>query len=300
MPGDVVQEVLFWPAVAVLGFVLLAAVVIALGTRSTERYQFERNQVQRRVAVPAMAAGAAAGNGAGARPAGDVPHVDAGTGGAAPQDECLGAAVGVATHPAGKRAGRSGAAPAWWLVDEWADRPGDRVVAGPFADRIDADWAALAGGLPSSVRSVYGAQRTDGGLVRRQQPQERAWLGELGDQLDRLTEEWNGLLSDDDALTTLVVEVTAALVEAGLPLHDCDGRGATGGVCLTPVPGQGGILVSWHQHDRMSRQQVRGAAVDAAVQRTMNAAIADLLTTLGFEVESSGSAGCSFVLDVRG
>jgi hypothetical protein len=298
VPGDVGQVVLFWPAVAVLGFVLLAAVVIALGTRSTERYQFERNQVQRRVAVPAMAAG---GDGPGVRPGGDAPRADAGTGGAVAQDGCReqGTAVGVATHPAGKRAVGSGAAPAWWLVDEWADRPGDRIVAGPFADRIDADWAALGGGLPASVRTVYGAQRTDGGLVRRQLPQERAWLSELGEQLDRLTEEWNGLLSDDDSLTTLVVEVTAALVEAGLPLHECDGRGSAGGVCLTPVPGQGGILVSWHQHDRMSRQQVRGAAMDAAVQRAMNAVITDLLTLLGFRVEPSGTAGCSLVLDVR-
>jgi hypothetical protein len=297
VPGDAGEVVLFWPAVTVLGFVLLAALVIALGTRSTERYQFERNQVQRPVAVPAMPAGTPAGTTPGARSGGDA-RSDAPRG----QDGSLeqGAAVGVATHPAGKRAARSGAAPAWWLVDEWADRPGDRIVAGPFPDRIDADWAALSGGLPESVRSVFGAQRADGGLVRRQLPQERAWLSELGDQLDRLTEEWNGLLSDDDALTTLVVEVTAALVEAGLPLHDCDGTGSTGGVCLTPVPGEDGILVSWHQHDRMSRQQVRGAAMDAAVQRTMNAAVADLLTQLGFRVEPSGSAGCSLVVDVRG
>ncbi|MGY1622603.1 hypothetical protein ACI789_10460 [Geodermatophilus sp. SYSU D00965] len=296
MPGEVGEVVLFWPAVTVLGFVLLAAVVIALGTRSTERYQFERNQVQRRAAVPAMTAAAPAGDVPAARPAGDSRRADTGGG-----DGCLeqGAAVGVATHPAGKRAVGSGSAPAWWLVDEWADRPGGRIVAGPFADRVDADWAALAGGLPASVRAVYAAQRTDGGLVRRQLPQERAWLSELGDQLDRLTEEWNGLLSDDDALTTLVVEVTAALVEAGLPLHECDGRGAAGGVCLTPVPGEGGILVSWHAHDRMSRQQARGAAVDAAVQRTMNAAVADLLAQLGFRVEPTGSAGCSLVLDVR-
>jgi hypothetical protein len=305
VPGEVGEIVLFWPAVAVLGFALLAALVIALGTRSTERYQFERNQVQRRVAVPAMTAGAPAGNTPAAGPGGDAARSDApraDAGGVVGADGSLeqGAAVGVATHPAGKRAVRDGDAPAWWLVDEWADRPGDRLVAGPFADRIDADWAALSGGLPETVRAVYGARRADGGLVRRQLPQERAWLTELGDQLDRLTEEWNGLLSDDDALTTLVVEVTAALVEAGLPLHDCDGHGSAGGVCLTPVPGQGGILVSWHQHDRMSRQQVRGAAMDAAVQRTMNAAVADLLTQLGFRVEPSGTAGCSLVVDVRG
>ena len=55
------------------------------------------------------------------------------------------------------------------------------------------------------------------------------------------------------------------------------------------------VLVTWHQHDRMSVQQVRGAAMEAAVQRTMNAAVADLLRTVGFEVEPFGSSGCWMV-----
>ncbi|MGY1691102.1 hypothetical protein [Geodermatophilus sp. SYSU D01105] len=302
MRGDVGEVLLFWPAVAVLGFVALAAVVIVLGVSSTARYQFERNQVQQQRAVPARTGPAPARTRAGSRPGADVPRADAGEGGAtAPAGRrAHGAAVGVATHPAGKRAVAPGTAAAWWLVDGWGEGPGERVVAGPFADRIDADWAALSQDLSASVVAVYGVQRADGALVRRQLPQDQAWLGELGEQLDRLAEEWTELMTDDDALTTLVVEVTAALVEAGLPLHDCEGQGAAGGVCLTPVPGSGGILVSWHQHDRMSRQQVRGAAVDAAVQRTMNGAVADLLTQMGFRVDASGVAGCSLVTAVRG
>jgi hypothetical protein len=138
--------------------------------------------------------------------------------------------------------------------------------------------------------------RAGGGLVRRQLPEERAWLSELGDQLDRLPEHWDDLLSDDDAIGTLVVEVAAALVEAGLPVHDCMGLGPAGGVCLTLEPGRLGVLVSWHQHDRMSRDQVRGAAAAAAVQRTMNAAIAECLGQLGFAVEPFGSAGCTLVV----
>jgi hypothetical protein len=201
----------------------------------------------------------------------------------------LQAAAAAAPAPAPATGG-----PAWWLVDEAA-----QVVAGPFPDRIDADWAAVDSGSAMGTRAVYGEQRADGGgLVRRQLPQERAWLSELGDQLDRLAEDWDALLTDEDALTSLVVEVAAALVEAGLVLHDCTGGGPAGGVCLTPEAGHRGIVVSWHRHDRMSLLQVRGAAADAAVQRTMNAALTELLVDLGFVVESFGETGCCLVTAV--
>jgi hypothetical protein len=276
---------LVWPLVAVVGFVVLAALVIALASSSTARYEFERNQVQgqrRQAAVPA---------GAGESPVSGSVLSQPGDGATQGQRT----AISVATHPAGKRVVDPGATPGWWLVDEWRDRSGAQVVAGPFPDRIEADWTALSGGHGASVRAVYGVQRADGGVLRRQLPEERAWLAELGEQLDRLAEDWDEPLSDDDAIVTLVVEVAAALVEAGLALHDCAGQGTSGGVCLTPEPAAGGVLVSWHQHDRMSREQVRGAAVDAAVQQTMNAAIADVLHQVGFEVEPFGSTGCCFV-----
>lgn len=301
MPGE--EVVLLWPAVTLLGFLLLAALVVALGRGSTARYEFERNAVQaqrqgavapaapaRSVAEPAVVATP--------RPA-ESAAVDGAVDGAAEQARAGQTAVGVvthpATHPAGKRLGEPGSTPAWWLVDEDADEPGDHAVAGPFPDRVEADWALLANGLADSTRVVYGSQRADGTVVRRQLPTERAWLSELGDQLDRLGNDWDELVTDDDALTTLVVEVAAALVEAGLPLHDCAGSGAAGGVCLSPGPALAGVLVTWHQHDRMSVQQVRGAAMEAAVQRTMSAAVAELLRTLGFEVEPFGSSGCWMV-----
>jgi hypothetical protein len=204
----------------------------------------------------------------------------------------------MAAHPAGTRTGDRPQAPSsWWLVDESGDLPQGQIVAGPFADRLEADWAAMAAGLSASTRPVHGVQQDDGTVVRRQSPQDRAWLAELGEQLARLPEEWDELLSDTDELTTLVVEVGAALVEAGLPLHDCALRGPddaapAGGVCLTPDPGAGGILVSWRQHDRMSVHQVRGAAADTVVQRTMNAAVASVLGQLGFEVEPVPASGC--------
>lgn len=286
---------LFWPVVAVLGFAVLACLVIALGTSSTERYEFERNRV--RAAGQQVAAAGAGDVPAGGGPVGDHSRGSAAGGGAAAQEmgSGRGAAVGLADHPAGKRVAEPGSVPAWWLVEQLGERPGE-IVGGPFPDRIDADWAALSGGLSAVTRVVYGVRRADGrGLVRRRLPQERAWLSELGDQLDRLGDDWDALLSDENSLTTLVVEVAAALVEAGLPLHDCAGNGPAGGVCLTPEAGRRGIVVSWFRHDRMSREQSRGAALDAAVQRTMNAALTDLLTQLGFRIAPFGPTGCCLV-----
>jgi hypothetical protein len=295
--------VLLWPTVVVLGFVALSGLVIALGRNSTARFEFECNRVRGSRQHSAVAGGTDqrdAGGRPGSRPGGGKPGEPGRSGGASAQQRRLGqgAAIGVATHPAGRRA--LDRPSAWWLVDESGDQPGAPVLAGPFPDRMDADWAALSGGLPTSVRAGYGVRRTDGALVRRQLPQERAWLAQLGRQLDRVAEDWDGLLSDTDELTTLLVEVTAALVEAGLALHDCaegrpSGSDSAAGVCLTPDPGGRGILVSWRQHDRMSLQQVRGAAVDAAVQRTMNAAIADVLVQMEFRVTPFGSTGCHLV-----
>jgi hypothetical protein len=284
--------ILVWPLVAAVGFVVLAALVVALATSSTARYEFERNQVQGqrqpsavRTPVGAVAMSAASGS-------------DPATPAAAPETLAeQPSAVAVAAHPAGKRSAERGTPPAWWLVELIEDGAVERAVDGPFHDRIEADWAVLADGAGTTRRAVYGALRLDGGVVRRQSPQELAWLAELGEQLDRLPEDWDEGLTDedDDALVTLVVEVAAALVEAGLSVHDCAGDGPAGGVCLTPEPGRDGVLVSWHQHDRMSREQVRGAETDAAVQRTMNAAVADCLRQMGFEVEPFGSSGCSLV-----
>src|SRR3954454_7341247 len=252
--GVIVGGTLLWPMVTVLGFLALTGVVVALGASATARYEFERNGARepKRAAVPAGSRAHPAGSRTPARQAGATEA----------------AAVGVAVRPVVTPVVEHGAGTGWWLVGESED--GDRLlrVAGPFRERVDADWAALANGLRACP--LYGAIRADGALVPRTSPEERAWLSELGDQLDRLPEDWDALLSDTDPLTTLVVEVAAALVEAGLPLLDCAGDGAGGGGCLTPERARCGVLVSWQQHERMSRQQVRGAAADATVQQTMN------------------------------
>ncbi|WP_448626644.1 hypothetical protein [Geodermatophilus sp. URMC 64] len=172
----------------------------------------------------------------------------------------------------------------WWLVVDEQGGPG-RIVGGPFPDRADAGWAAGTG-AHEDARPVYGVRRPDGGLNRRPSPQDWAWLAHLGEQLERLPDDWDGRISDDDPLTTLVVEVTAALCEAGLPLHDATGAGGElGGACVTPEPGLDGIVVSWRQHDRMSVDRVHGAAPDVVVQQVMNRALAEVLAARGFAVE---------------
>ncbi|WP_091363236.1 hypothetical protein [Geodermatophilus telluris] len=183
----------------------------------------------------------------------------------------------------------------WWLVVEGQDGP-DRLVAGPFPDRSGAGFAAaLRGDDDEPVRPVYGVRRADGGLHRRPSPEDLAWLAHLGDQLDRLPEDGAGALAEDDPLTTLLVEVTAALAESGLPLWDATGAGsALGGACLAVETALDGVVVSWRQHDRMSVDQVHGAETDAVVQRVMNTALGDVLLVRGFDVETLGgvAGGC--------
>ena len=180
--------------------------------------------------------------------------------------------------------------PAWWLVDV-----DTRVTAGPFATRVDAALAEF-----SSVRAegdwlvpAHGIRREDGSLAPRFSTDDRAWLAHLSEQLDRLADDWDALIDDADPLTGLVCEVAAAVAEAGLPLHDCAGRTASpqlGGVCLTPSPGQRGVIVTWTQHDRMALGQVRGGDADRAAQVAMNRAVGEVLTAFGFMVEAFGSA----------
>jgi len=276
---------LLWPVVAVVGFIVLAAVVVLLAQSSTTQYEFERNQVQgqRQQAGVLAAVGAPAATGeAGSPPVSGSSAV------AVPEET---APPGLAAHPAGESLkGRPAAA--WWLVDELEDQPGEQVVAGPFPDRIEAEWAGQA----ESGQAVYGALRPDGRIVRRQLPEERAWLSDLSEQLDRLPAEWDHDVDEDDELVTLVVEVASALVESGLALHDCAGEETAGGVCLSPEPGRPGIVVSWHQHQRATSEQVREGTVHTAVQATMVPALAECLLQLRYTVEPFGSESRSLLV----
>jgi hypothetical protein len=179
----------------------------------------------------------------------------------------------------------------WWLVVDEETGPG-RVVAGPFPDRAETGWAAdaLDHDGADEVRAIYGIGRADGGVDRRPSPHDWAWLAHLSAQLDRLPAGWDAGLPEDDPLATLVVEVAAALVEAGLSLHDSTGTDEVGGVCLSPEPLLGGIVVTWRQHDRMSVEQIHGASADGMVQQVMNRALAEMLQIRGFVVDAFGGA----------
>ena len=115
---------------------------------------------------------------------------------------------------------------------------------------------------PTGPRSPRGCPRSrytapgvaDGAVAQRPSPEQRAWLAELGDQLDRLPARvGRRCCPTSDPLTTLVVEVTAALVEAGLPLHDAPwSTSRRRGRACCPSSRPAGSLVSWRAHDRMS------------------------------------------------
>jgi hypothetical protein len=175
----------------------------------------------------------------------------------------------------------------WWLV---ADGRGDRVLAGPYADRAEAAWDAVTQDVDGSaaVRPVYGTRRADGLLLRRPSPQDWAWLAHLGEQLERLPEDWDAALSDSDPLGTLVVEVVAALLDAGFALYD--GAAGTGGIAATPDSGLDGVLVVWQTADRMSVEQVRGPMAPMIVAQAMTCALAEVLDGLGYAVEAFGDA----------
>lgn len=286
---------LFWPTLVAGGFLLLNGLVIALAASSTARFEFDRNRVREHELAAAVSVRAGTGGAA----SGSTP-----ASGAQEAAQQRSVAVSVAAHPAGKAVGAAGstagswaAAAGWWLVADSdvdpAPASGGHVLAGPFADRVEAEWAALSEGL--EALPVHGVHDPARGLVRRPCPEDRAWLDELGKHLDRLDDDWTELVTDGDALTTLVVELTAVLVEAGVSLHDGTGNDPAGGACLTPAPGLEGILVSWQPHERMSMHHGRGPAVAAAVHRTLNAALADLLAELGFAVEPFGSTSCYLV-----
>jgi hypothetical protein len=281
------------PGFVLLGFLALVGVVIALARSSTARYEFDRNRADVPARAPAVATASAVAGGTVPAMFADVPAPVAGGSADAPAP---------GGHPAGRSLARS--APAWWLVDDESDDDAPEVIAGPFGDRIDAEWSALSTGLVATVRPSYGVLRADGALARRDPSPDRSWLVELGLQLSRLPEDWDAFLTDTDELGTLVVEVGEALLEAGLPLYDCaalwpEEGDPTGGVCLVPDPASGGILVSWRAHDRMAVQQVRGAAVGSAVQQAMTAAVGDVLTRMGFDVRPLPSgAGHLVTLDL--
>ncbi|MGY1812555.1 hypothetical protein [Blastococcus sp. SYSU D00820] len=193
--------------------------------------------------------------------------------------------------------------PLWWLVDD-----ADRVVGGPFDSRAEAAFAVPVGVLALDPGDgvahpvpAFGVRRDSGSLARRPSPEDRAWLADLSDQLERVGEEWDPLVDDGSPLVGLLCEVAAALVEVGLPLHDCTGRTparSRGGVCLTPgttADGADGVIVAWTPHERAGSEVVRGGDLERWLLATLNRTLADLLAGLGFAVVPFGAASAHLV-----
>src|SRR3954462_14462545 len=106
-PRVSVGVTLMWPMMAVLGFVALTGVVVALGASSTARYEFERNGARDQQRSAARRTGA---HPAGSRSASRRP--DAVAGGAEARPRSVDVAVRPAATPPVDSAPRTG----WWLV----------------------------------------------------------------------------------------------------------------------------------------------------------------------------------------
>jgi hypothetical protein len=130
---------------------------------------------------------------------------------------------------------------------------------------------------------------------------------ELSEARAGLADELGNPLSSGDPRAPLARDVAQALTEAGFTLHDCvpyHPRYRLGGVCLLPVAaghnpdGSGGIAVSWTTHDLLALDWERGRE-HQGTQRTMNHALADVLSALGNQVRPFGSGGASLVASSR-
>ena len=107
------------------------------------------------------------------------------------------------------------------------------------------------------------------------------------DQLGRLSDGCGGQLRSDQPLHQLTLAVARDLRAAGFELHDCALQTPTGGVCLLPSNPDGGVIVTWAEHDVLAAGSTL-YGVYAYVFETMNHALAMLLACMGWCVEPLG------------
>ncbi len=112
--------------------------------------------------------------------------------------------------------------------------------------------------------------------------------------LCRLPSAWGDRLLPSHPHYSLISRLTRDLVNAGLPIHDCDARERTGGVCLTPSSRADGVIVTWTTHTALAVDAARYDQHDDLIQ-LMNYALADVLCALGWQTESFGQAGANVV-----
>lgn len=111
--------------------------------------------------------------------------------------------------------------------------------------------------------------------------------------LCRLPYAWGDLRIPSHPQYPLIGSLTRDLVNAGLPIHDCDNRERTGGVCLTPSS-EGGVIVTWTTHNALAVDMARYDQQIDLVQ-LMNYALADVLCALGWQTEPFGQVSAHVV-----
>ncbi len=96
-----------------------------------------------------------------------------------------------------------------------------------------------------------------------------------------------------DPLADLTRALARDLIAAGFEIHDCAGKAPSGGVCFTPSPNTGGVIVTWAQHD--AAEAAFGYSRQVDLQEQMNYYLADVLSTIGYSVEDFGQATAHLV-----
>lgn len=129
------------------------------------------------------------------------------------------------------------------------------------------------------------------------------WEIESAYAVSSLAGSYGYRLRPSDPLAPLTRDVARSLVEAGFTLHHCaryDPLYRRGGVCVLPVAAgpshddPGGVVVSWTTHDLLSLDWDRQASYHGAHQ-AINGVLAQVLSTLGYQVKPFGAEGASLV-----
>lgn len=112
--------------------------------------------------------------------------------------------------------------------------------------------------------------------------------------LYRLSHAWGDRLLPSDPQYAVISHLTRDLVNAGLPIHDCDHRERIGGVCLTPSYDPDGVIVTWTAHAALAVDIARYDQHLDLIQ-LMNYALADVLCALGWQADPIGKASAHIV-----
>lgn len=213
-------------------------------------------------------------------PAESVRLLEALTGGTFGPDDVAGVIAELVDH-AQQGVYRPGAWERGWLIQAFGDEFESRLQPDPDPQRAEIGWV-VPGPAPESTEeeSTPAEPRYAGDLFRGDEP--------VLVQLRRVSDGWGQPIARrDDPLFRVAISIARDLLAAGFELHDCGHSAPTGGVCLTPSPHEGGVMVTWAQHDVLAHHDGDDDLYDTHqdVQVVMNDAVADALTEMGWDVE---------------